>query len=142
MSVLSNIMESLRQITGITIAAGKRSDLEISGTLAEMKWLLGKKQVKYNACLTLNENDKLIIFWEMVSDTTVGFPPLFTTSCSTYKTTGTTISGQKKEAGCGLGDSFQYAWSYQAIRNAIENIASQHGWRVQVVLSQSAAQRK
>ncbi len=142
MSVLLSIIDALQKNPRITITAGNHSDLEISGTLAEMKWLLGKKLVKYNACLSLNESDQIILFWEMVSETTIGFPPIFTASCATYKTTGNTISGQKKEAGYGIGGDYQYTWSYHEIRNTVENIAGAYGWQVQTVLNQSAAQRR
>lgn len=113
----------------------EENKIEISSTLANGNWLVGKKKVEYSAKIIADREQQMITFWEMIKESGSGMGALLSFKTETWSSNGKTISGNVKEQGYGLnGKAIDYNWNYGEIRKIVQGVAEAQGWRFHVVL--------
>ena len=113
----------------------EENKIEISSTLANGNWLVGKKKVDYSAKIIADRGQQTITFWEMIKESGSGMGALLSFKTETWSSNGKTISGNVKEQGYGLnGKAIDYNWNYSEIRKKVQGITEGQGWRFHVVL--------
>ncbi len=127
-AILSAVEEMLNKHKTLRMVKGEKSDLEIKSLLSDADWGLENKKLEYNAYLLLQDEEKVIVFWEMVRESSS--EPGFIAGCAT---------GKIPVGGEGLRyDSDEKVLSYQReygrIRSAIREIAEQCGWDFRTAL--------
>ena len=142
LAMLGQLLFILRRHPKLSVRQGPEADIEVQAVLADAGWLIGKKKVMYEACLTLNGAAKTVIFWEWVKEVGAGMAPLFSFKLETYKSDGKTISGTVKEKGFGpSGAVINYEWDYSQVRCSVEAAVKDAGWRFETTLSRTGALR-
>jgi hypothetical protein len=142
-AVLAAITAELARNPRLTVQRGREADIEISALLTDSKWLIGKKKVTFEACLSADAVTKTVNYWEMVKESGAGLPPLFRFKVTTYKTDSKTISGKVEEQGFGPGGNvLDYEWDYGQVRRAVEQVAATCGWQFATTLLKGKAQKR
>lgn len=132
--VMAAIADALAPDTRLSIKR-EENKIEISSTLANGNWLVGKKKVDYSAKIIADKGQQVITFWEMIKESGSGMGALLSFKTETWSSNGKTISGNVKEQGYGLnGKAIDYNWNYGEIRKMVEGITQAQGWRFNVVL--------
>lgn len=131
-AILTAVEDMLRQHDTLRTVKGKKSDLEIESLLGEADWGLGDKKLEYTAYLLLQDEEKVVVFWEMVKETgsELGFIGGF--AAGKFGPDGSEIVNEL------LYDSDEKLRSYQLeygrIRSEIKSIAEQCGWEFKTAL--------
>lgn len=127
-AILSAVEEMLSKHETLRTVKGKKSDLEIESLLSDADWGLGNKKLEYNAYLLLQDDEKVIVFWEMVKES--GSELGFIAGCAAGKIP---VGGEALQY-----DSDEKVLSYQReygrIRSEIREIADQCGWDFKTAL--------
>lgn len=138
--ILEAITEALMQYSQLSIIRGANTDIEISNTLTDASWIVGKKKVEYSACILADGATRSIVFWEMIKESGWGLGTIFSFKKETFRSDGKTISGTVKECGYGFnGKVIDYKWDYSQVRNLVEGIVKDKGWQFKTVLLKSKA---
>lgn len=123
-AILSAVENMLSKHATLRTVKGEKSDLEIESLLSDEDWGLGNKKLEYNAYLLLQEEEKVIVFWEMVKET--GSELGFIAGCAAGKLTGVQYDSDEKV--------LSYQREYGRIRSDIREIAEQCGWEFKTAL--------
>lgn len=138
--VLAAICQTLLNKPGLTLVRGQKTDIEISSTLADANWQVGRKKVTYSACVLADVGTRTIVFWEMIKETGSGLGSFFSFKKETYSSDGRTRSGTVKETAYGPdGKIIDYEWDYSQVRNMVQDVARAHGWQFKTVLLKGKA---
>lgn len=87
------------------------------------KWIFGGRKVSYRMSCRLAEEERVLHFREMVSETAWGLPPpAFTVETTTIS--GWKRSGSRVDRSVGGGGVIDYA----QVRDKVEEIATAAGW--------------
>ncbi len=131
-AILSAVEDMLQRHDTLRSVKGQKSDLEIESLLGDADWGFGHKKLEYTAYLLLQEEEKVVVFWEMVKETgsEIGFIGGFASG----------KLGLEGREGLNelLYDSDEKVRSYQReysrIRSEIKNIAEMSGWEFKTAL--------
>lgn len=103
--------------------------LEFSNETAARS-LLKKVKIKYQATAQLDEANKLVTFWERLTEQSAGFGEAGFSS-ETFGQKGIDVS--KKGAGALLLGG-KYGFEYGKVREAVKSLAAQNGWKFKLTL--------
>ena len=66
--VLTAIVQTLQTNPNLSLLRNQKTDIEISNTLADANWQVGRKKVAYSACILADTETRTIVFWEMIKE--------------------------------------------------------------------------
>ena len=134
---LTDLMVAFASNPAYSAAWGSDTDMTIANNPIDATWGIGKKRAQYSAALKVSEADRVVTFWEMLTERSSGMA-FGTLESETYSTFGAKRSGTKKETVVGPG-SASWEWGYGTTRTVVEEVAARHGFAVHVVLTRRAA---
>lgn len=125
----------------------KDGTLLLEAKIAERKVFMSKKTLTYKARLRVDEQDKVVRFFEMLKETGIGLSsgggpddmsPGFGFKMETYKTGTRTREGTIEEQSKLFGKDYTYSWDYSNVRRTAEQEARNAGYSFTVVLMERA----
>ncbi len=136
MSVLAAIKSYLADKVGAQVT-GKGNGGEAKLVIAEQKSMLSKKKVEYSAKFKVDDNERLVRFFEMLKESGSGmsggdsgdFGGGWGVTKTGYKMGTGGVEGTLETQGALLGKKFAFTFDYGKIRNAVKAIAEQNGYR-------------
>lgn len=142
-ALLKAIEQTLGQNPRLMVYRSDRTDLEIKNVLVDYDVKVGKKKVEYSACLLAREEERKVVFWEMLKEQSSGIRGLFAgIKVETYKSDGRTISGKVREVGWNpAGKAVDYEWDYAQTRHLVESVVKSHGWKFTTILRKGQVER-
>jgi hypothetical protein len=136
MNVLESIKSYLANEAGAQVT-DKSQGGEAKLVIAEQKSLLAKKKVEYSAKFKVDDTERVVRFFEMLKESGSGmsggnagdFGGGWGVTKTTYKMSGSGLEGTLESQGALLGKKFSFSFDYARIRNAVQAIAQQNGYR-------------
>ncbi len=136
MALADEIRAYLAQ-TGAKVG-GKGGSGDAKLVIAQQKSFLSKKTVEYETKFRVDDNERVVRFFEMLKESGSGMSGGgpddagggWGFSKETYKTGGTR-EGTITEQGALLGKKYSFEFDYATIREHIERIAAEHGYRLE-----------
>jgi hypothetical protein len=136
MSVAEAIRSYLANEAGAQVS-GKGQSGEAKLLVAEQKSLLSKKKVEYSAKFKVQDEERVVRFFEMLKESGSGmsggdagdFGGGWGVTKTTYKMGTGGLEGSLETQGALLGKKFAFAFDYGKIRTAVRAIAEQNGYR-------------
>jgi len=126
-------IETLLSNMGIAVTKGDKTDLSIDVELLDASFSTGKKKLKYEAMILLDEADKAVRMYEKTTETSSGVS--FGMSGETSFQSGSTLMRKVKSVQYGPeGKVFEYNFDLGAISKAIKSAALAHGWSFKTVI--------
>lgn len=116
----------------------KKGVYEFDATIAERKAFLSSKKLTYSARMRIDDEAKTIQFSEMLKEAGSGFTSGgfdddmssgFGFKTQSYNTLNGPREGTIEEQSNLFGKKFDYKFNYQDIRNKIENVAKEAGYK-------------
>jgi hypothetical protein len=123
----------------------KSNLLSLEFTIAERKAFLSRQKLLYKCSLRIHDESKNIKFFEMLKESGAGisvgtgdddFGPGFGFKAEKTKIGPGGREGTIKEQSDLFGKKYQYNFSYEKIRNEIEEIAGRFGYTMTIVLTE------
>jgi hypothetical protein len=115
----------------------KKGVYTLEFTVAERKVFLSKKKLTYSAKYRIDEEKKELRFTEMLKEVSSGmssgdsdFGPGFGSRKETYKTGTGPREGVIEQQSELFGKQYSYTFDFKKIRSAVEEIATQEGYRL------------
>lgn len=124
------LVERIRTATGpgLRMTSGAGNRLFVQGE-SSAQWMLGKKTVSFEAILKLDELSSTLIYWEMLSERSLGLAAGFFMSKFSQKGT------ERTESGSGTMPSGEsYAYDFGSYRERMRKLAGDAGWQFKTVL--------
>jgi len=135
--MVADISAQLAQL-GVTAAYGNGADIIIDATFLDAAWSTGRKQVRFEASVLLDETRSTALMWQKTSEIGQGFS--FGFSSESYVQKGTTLFRKVKAVQYAPdGMAYQYDLDLGAITRAVEETAKRYGWRFNTVVSREKA---
>ena len=126
-------IETLLSNMGVAVTKGDKTDLSIDVELLDASFSTGKKKLKYEAMILLDEADKAVRMYEKTTETSSGVS--FGMSGETSFQSGSTLMRKVKSVQYGPeGKVFEYNFDLGAISKAIKSAALAHGWSFKTVI--------
>jgi len=126
-------IETLLSNMGVAVTKGDKTDLSIDVELLDASFSTGKKKLKYEAMILLDDADKAIRMYEKTTETSSGVS--FGMSGETSFQSGSTLMRKVKSVQYGPeGKVFEYNFDLGAISKAIKSAAQAHGWSFKTVI--------
>lgn len=141
-AILRAVEEGLGQNAALSVSRSQETDLEIKSVMADANWGVGKKRVEYSACLLAKEEERLVLYWEMIKESGSGMEATGGFKMEGFKV-GKAISGTRKEIIIGPDGKkiVDYTWDYGKTRHAVEEIVKAQGWKFKTVLMKNKTRR-
>lgn len=118
---------------GINTTKGGNTDLSIDVELLDASFSTGKKKIKYEAMILLDEPDKAVRMYEKTTEISSGVS--FGMSGETSFQSGSTLMRKVKCVQYGPeGKVFEYNFDIGAISKAVKTAAKDHGWSFKTVI--------
>ena len=116
---------------------GKGTSGDAKLVIAEQKSFLSKKTVEYSVKFKVDEGERVVRFFEMLKESGSGMSGGgaddvgggWGVSKGTYKTGGGGREGNITEQGSLLGKKYSFTFDYAKIREHVQTIATQLGYR-------------
>lgn len=139
-NLLKSVEEAISKNPQLSASRSSSTDLEIKSVLADANWGVGKKKVEYSACLLAKEQERIVIYWEMIKEQGAGMDGTVGFTFGTFKS-GKTLFGTKKEVQFSpLGKKVvDYTWDYAKTRKMIEETVKARGWQFKTTLMKNKA---
>ena len=136
MGIADDIRSYLSHEVGATVE-GKGQNGEARLVIAEQKSLLSKKKVEYLVKFTVDDEARVVRFFEMLKETSRGMSGGdagavgggWGVSKESYKTSTRGREGDIEAQGSLLGKRFAFTFDYAKIRGAVQAIAERNGYR-------------
>ena len=126
-------IQSQLSALGMSAATGDKTDLTIDAELIDAVFLTGKKKLRYEAMILLDEGDKQVRMYEKTTESSAGVS--FGMSAETSFQSGSTLMRKVKSVQYGPeGKVFEYNFDIGAISKAVKLAAKEHGWSFQTVI--------
>ena len=129
------LLEIENQISalGISVTTGEKTDLTIDAELLDASFSTGKKKIKYEAMILLDEAEKVVRMYEKTTELSAGVS--FGMSGETSFQSGSTLMRKVKSVQYGPeGKVFEYNFDLGAISKAVKSAAKEHGWSFKTVI--------
>ena len=129
------LLEIENQISalGISVTTGEKTDLTIDAELLDASFSTGKKKIKYEAMILLDEAEKAVRMYEKTTELSAGVS--FGMSGETSFQSGSTLMRKVKSVQYGPeGKVFEYNFDLGAISKAVKSAAKEHGWSFKTVI--------
>jgi hypothetical protein len=115
---------------------GKGASGDAKLVIAEQKSFLSKKTVEYVAKFKVDDDERVVRFFEMLKESGSGMSGGgpddvgggWGFSKETYKT-GSAREGNITERGALLGRKYSFSFDYARVREGVQRIATEHGYR-------------
>jgi hypothetical protein len=141
-SVADEIRAYLSHDVGAKVG-GKGQSGDATLVIAEQKSLLSKKRVEYSARFKVQDDERVVRFFEMLKESGSGMSGAdigdvgggWGFSKEKYKTGAGGREGTIEAQGSLLGSKYSFTFDYTAIRTAIQAIAQQSGYRFEYQLT-------
>ncbi len=118
---------------GMSAATGDKTDLVIDAELVDASFSTGKKKLRYEAMILLDEGDKQIRMYEKTTETSAGVS--FGMSAETSFQSGSTLMRKVKCVQYDpSGKVLEYNFDLGAISKAVKAAALSHGWGFKTVI--------
>ena len=140
------IADEIRSYLGDQVGAkvggrGQSGDAKL--VIAEQKSFLSKKTVEYSAKFKVDDDDRVVRFFEMLKESGSGMSGGdagdvgggWGFSKETYKTGPGGRDGDIEAQGSLLGNKYAFTFDYARIRTTVQAIAEQHGYRLDYQLT-------
>jgi hypothetical protein len=142
MGVADEIRSYLSHEAGAS-ADGKGQKGEVKLVIAEQKSLLSKKKVEYSAKFKVEDDERVVRFFEMLKESGSGMSDGdagdvgggWGFSKETYKTGAGGREGNIEAQGSLLGKKFAFTFDYGRIRTGAQAIAERNGYRFEYQLT-------
>jgi hypothetical protein len=116
---------------------GKDSSGEVKMIIAQQKSFLSKKTVEYSAKFKVQEDERVVRFFEMLKESGSGMSGGDATdvgggwgfSKEAYKTGSDGRKGTIEAQGSLLGNKYTFTFDYASIRKDVQGIAERSGYR-------------
>lgn len=118
----------------------KDGSLSLEFIVAERKVFLSKKTLKYRARLRVNDENKVVSFFEILKESGAGLSSGDDMSPGFgFKTEVSRISGKEREGNIAelstlFGKEYKYSFDFGSIRNAVKEEAEKLGYGMNIVL--------
>jgi hypothetical protein len=123
---------------GISAATGDKTDLVIDAELVDAAFSTGKKKLRYEAMILLDEGDKQVKMHEKTTETSAGVS--FGMSGETSFQSGSTLMRKVKCVQYDpTGKVLEYNFDLGAISKAVKAAALSHGWGFKTVIMKKNA---
>jgi hypothetical protein len=123
---------------GISAATGDKTDLVIDAELVDAAFSTGKKKLRYEAMILLDEGDKQVKMYEKTTETSAGVS--FGMSGETSFQSGSTLMRKVKCVQYDpTGKVLEYNFDLGAISKAVKAAALSHGWGFKTVIMKKNA---
>ena len=129
------LLEIENQISalGISVTTGEKTDLTIEAELLDASFSTGKKKLKYEAMILLDEAEKAVRMYEKTTEISAGVS--FGASGETSFQSGSTLMRKVKSVQYGPeGKVFEYNFDLGAIPKAVKSAAKEHDWSCKTVI--------
>ena len=129
------LLEIENQISalGISVTTGEKTDLTIEAELLDASFSTGKKKLKYEAMILLDEAEKAVRMYEKTTEISAGVS--FGASGETSFQSGSTLMRKVKSVQYGPeGKVFEYNFDLGAISKAVKSAAKEHDWSFKTVI--------
>jgi len=118
---------------GMSAATGDKTDLAIDAELVDASFSTGKKKLRYEAMILLDEGDKTVKMYEKTTETSAGVS--FGMSAETSFQSGNTLMRKVKCVQYDpTGKVLEYNFDLGAISKAVKAAALSHGWGFKTVI--------
>lgn len=126
---------------GMFAATGDKTDLMIDAELVDAAFSTGKKKLRYEAMILLDEGDKQVRMYEKTTETSAGVS--FGMSGETSFQSGSTLMRKVKCVQYDpTGKVLEYNFDLGAISKAVKAAALSHGWGFKTVIMKKNAMYK
>lgn len=126
---------------GLSAATGDKTDLMIDAELVDAAFSTGKKKLRYEAMILLDEGDKQVRMYEKTTETSAGVS--FGMSGETSFQSGSTLMRKVKCVQYDpTGKVLEYNFDLGAISKAVKAAALSHGWGFKTVIMKKNAMYK
>ena len=126
---------------GMSAATGDKTDLMIDAELVDAAFSTGKKKLRYEAMILLDEGDKQVKMYEKTTETSAGVS--FGMSGETSFQSGSTLMRKVKCVQYDpTGKVLEYNFDLGAISKAVKAAALSHGWGFKTVIMKKNAMYK
>jgi hypothetical protein len=134
------VADEIRSYLGAEIGAkvgGKGQTGDAKLIIAEQKSFLSKKTVEYSAKFRVQDDDRVVRFFEMLKESGSGMSAGdggdvgggWGVSKGTYKTGAGGRDGNIEAQGSLLGNKYAFTFDYARIRTGVRDLAERHGYR-------------
>ena len=126
-------IESQLSSTGIRAEKGGQSDLSIDTELVDASFSTGKKKLRYEALILLDEAEKTVKMYEKTTESSSGIS--FGMSGETSMQSGSTLFRKVKSIQYGPeGKVLEYNFDLGAIPKSVKAAALAAGWKFKTVI--------
>jgi len=126
---------------GMSAATGDKTDLTIDAELIDAVFLTGKKKLRYEAMILLDEGDKQVRMYEKTTESSAGVS--FGMSAETSFQSGSTLMRKVKFVLIdATGKKMEFNFDLGAISKAVKAAALSHGWGFKTVIIKKNAMYK
>ena len=136
-SIVGQIVESLT-LLGIVPAMGVGADLTVDEEFLDTKWSTGQKKISYHNSAYLDDQEKILYYWESTKELGSGFS-FGATQESSFQSGMTLMRKVKKIQYGPEGKVCEVDLDLGAITKAYKEAAKSMGWKFKVVLSRDKA---
>lgn len=134
-------IQSQLSALGMSAATGDKTDLTIDAELIDAVFLTGKKKLRYEAMILLDEGDKQVRMYEKTTESSAGVS--FGMSAETSFQSGSTLMRKVKFVLIdATGKKMEYNFDLGAISKAVKAAALSHGWGFKTVIIKKNAMYK
>ncbi|MDP3448139.1 MAG: hypothetical protein Q8S22_08800 [Eubacteriales bacterium] len=131
-------IESQLTTMGISTVNGDKTDLLIDVELLDASFSTGKKKLKYEAMILLDEGDKTVKMYEKTTELSAGVS--FGMSGESSFQSGSTLMRKVKSVQYDpTGKVFEYSFDLGAISKAVKAAALANGWSFKTVIMKKNA---
>ena len=136
-SIIGQVVESLA-LLGIVPAMGVGADLTVDEEFLDTKWSTGQKKISYHNSAYLDDQEKILYYWESTKELGSGFS-FGSTQESSFQSGMTLMRKVKKVQYGPEGKVFEVDLDLGAITKAYKEAAKSMGWKFKVVLNRDKA---
>jgi len=135
--ILTQIETRLAQI-GVSAKPDEKTDLAIDAELLDAKFSTGKKKIRYESMILVDETDKTVRMFEKTTELSAGVS--FGMSAESTTQTGKTLFRKVKSVQYGPeGKVYEYEFDIGAIPKTVKEIAKENGWKFKTVVFKKKA---
>lgn len=133
-------IESQLSTIGIKAERSDKTDLSVDAELLDASFSTGKKKLRYEAMILLDEGEKAVKMYEKTTETSAGVS--FGMSGETSFQSGSTLFRKVKSIQYGPeGKVFEYSFDLGAIPKTVKAAAQAAGWKFKTVIIKKNAMR-
>lgn len=126
---------------GLSATASDQTDLIVDEELVDTAFSTGKKKLKYEAMILLDESDKTVKMYEKTTEVSVGLS--FGMSGETSFQSGKTLMRKVKCVQYDpTGKVLEYNFDLGAVSKAVKSAALSHGWGFKTVILKKNAMKR